>query len=172
MSWEEIHVEKLKCPCGKGTYTVRLLMDDWNRSEENWEMDCPICKKKYQLYEYNYHDSGLDCKAYLWVVKKLYEEMVKDKKHLEQTKISLVNSAKTRYKDKWLFYFHDAKTKKEVWRKLTDDGNRNLNLSTFFSHTQNDDIIKYVRDYFNYNNLLFILNKLEIKDNGIEKKTK
>ena len=41
--------------------------------------------------------------------------MIKDKKHLEQTKTSVVNLAKTRYMDKWLFYFHDAKTKKEVW---------------------------------------------------------
>lgn len=170
MSWEEMSVRQYKCPCGSGTYTVRGFMDDWNRSEERWEMDCPICKQKYQLYTYHYYDSGMVCDAYLWVPRKLYEEMKGIEEKLERTKEEISGIAHSRYMDMWLSYFNDAKTKKEVWRRLTGNGKKYPSLSTFYSHTKNDDLTKYISHYFDYDNLTFILKKLEIKDSEIDKK--
>lgn len=171
MSWEEMRVRKYKCPCGSGTYTVRSFMDDWNRTEESWEMDCPICKKKYQLYTYHYYDSGMMCNAYLWVPKDLYSEMEKIKERLEKSKEEVVNLARSRYMGMWLSYFSDAKTKKEVWRRLTNNGERYPSLSTFYSNIKNNNIRKYIADYFCHDNLAFILEKLRIKDADIYKKT-
>ncbi|CEG13797.1 conserved hypothetical protein [groundwater metagenome] len=169
MSWEEMSHRQYKCPCDAGTYTITSLMDDWNRSEERWEMDCTICKQKYHLYTYHYYDSGMACEAYLWVPRKSYEEMKNVEEHLERTKKEIVDLAHSRYVDKWHSYFDGAKTKKEVWRRLTNNGKKYPSLSTFYSHTKNDDLTKYIRHYFYYDNLAYILEKLGIKDDEINK---
>ena len=161
--------KQYKCPCGSGTYTVISLTDDWNRSEEQWEMDCSICKQIYQLYSYYYYDSGMTCEAYLWVSKKLYEEMKNVEQEFEKAKKEIIDQANSRYMKIWLSYFNDAKTKKEVWRRLTDNGKKYPSLSTFYSQTKNNDITKYIRNYFYFDNLTYIFEKLGIDDKDINK---
>ena len=113
MSWEEMNVKQNKCPCGSGTYTITYLIDDWNRSDEHWEMNCKICKQKYQLYTYYYIESGMTCDAHLWVSRKLYKKMKNVEEHLKRTINETVDLAHSRYMDKWRSYFDGVKTKKE-----------------------------------------------------------
>lgn len=169
MSWEEMSRRQYKCPCGSGTYTIISLSDDWCRSEERREMDCIICEQKYQLYTYHYYDSGMTCEAYLWVPRKLYEEMKNDEENLNKTKKEILDLAHSRYMSTWRSYFNGAKTKKEAWRRLTNNGKKYPTLSTFYSHTKNDDLAKYISNYFYYDNLTYIIEKLGIKDDEIDK---
>jgi|GEM_PF-2905425 len=67
MNWELSRASKHKCPCGQGTYTVRKFVDDWNRSEEQWDMDCLKCRRKYHLYSSINPKSGRLLRTNRWV---------------------------------------------------------------------------------------------------------
>lgn len=62
MSWEEKGISSIPCPCGKGVITRTDYMDDWNRCEEKYSIDCPDCKAKYKFVTRSYYkhagDSG------------------------------------------------------------------------------------------------------------------
>lgn len=48
MSWETIRINKITCPCGKGTIEQEIKGDDWNRIEEETPVImCDECAKKY-----------------------------------------------------------------------------------------------------------------------------
>ena len=50
MSWETIKVNKINCPCGKGTIEKEIKGDDWNRIEEETPIiNCDDCSKKYKI---------------------------------------------------------------------------------------------------------------------------
>lgn len=69
MNWELSRASKHKCPCGQGTYTVRTFLDDWNRSEEQWDMDCLKCRRKYDLYSSTSLKSGKLLRTNRWMKK-------------------------------------------------------------------------------------------------------
>lgn len=62
MSWEETGTRSIPCPCGKGVITRTDYMDDWNRSEEKYSIECPECRAKYKFVSQSYYkhagDSG------------------------------------------------------------------------------------------------------------------
>lgn len=145
-------------------------MDDWNRSEERWEMDCLTCKQNYRLYTHHYYDSGMACSSCLWVQNGQYESVERIEAQLTKAKEDVVRVATSRYMDKWLSYFQDAKSKKEIWRRLTDNGRRYPSLSTFYAHTRHMDPESCVRKEFDYGNVLIILQKLGITDEEINGK--
>lgn len=50
MSWETIRVNKIKCPCVKGTIEQEIKGDDWNRIEEETPIiQCEECSKRYKI---------------------------------------------------------------------------------------------------------------------------
>lgn len=49
MSWEEISRKEVKCPCKKGTVALIAYMDDWNRTKDSINIECPECKRKYEI---------------------------------------------------------------------------------------------------------------------------
>jgi len=108
--------------------------------------------------------------AYLWVPRESYEKIEEIERQLERTKEEIVNLEHSRYMDAWLSYFNTVKTKKEVWRILTDDGKRYPSLSTFYSDVRDSDLRHYLREYFSYDNLAFVLKKLKIEDKEIDEK--
>ena len=69
MNWELSGASKHKCPCGQGTYTIRIFLDDWNRSEEQWDMDCIKCRRKYDLCSTTIPKSGRLLRTNRWVRK-------------------------------------------------------------------------------------------------------
>ena len=164
MSWEEMSSTKSKCPCGQGTYTVRSYMDDWNRLEDRWEMDCPECQERFQLYTYYYLDSGMTWDSKIWVLSEEFERYRLIEEELEIIKVEVVGLFISRYLDRWISYFDDTKTKKDVWRRLTDNGERYPSLSTFYSHIRGSDVLEYLRKEVNFHNLPFMITKLGIVD--------
>ena len=67
MNWELSGACKHKCPCGQGTYTIRTFLDDWKRPEEQWDMDCPKCRRKYDLCSIATPKSGRLLRTNRWV---------------------------------------------------------------------------------------------------------
>ncbi len=55
MSWEEISKKEVKCPCEKGTITLTIEGDDWNRLREKTSIECPECKKIYEIVSKTHH---------------------------------------------------------------------------------------------------------------------
>ena len=56
MSWEEMGMRKIKCPCRCGSIYQKHFMDDWNRCRNDEPIiDCAVCEKKYKI-ESEYFD--------------------------------------------------------------------------------------------------------------------
>ena len=149
MSWEEDFRKSYPCPCGKGEYEVISYSDDWGSSKMGYAMLCPECKKKY-VYDHTiigWH-SGDEIERG-WVLKSVLEEEQKYRKNVE-------TKAKELYYDKWRDCFADAKTKKEIWKRLTLNGKYYPSLGTFYKHTKGygrEKLIESVNCYFKYSNL-------------------
>jgi hypothetical protein len=46
MSWEQMRSDTRPCPCGKGTITYCMDMDDWNRFRHYQIIDCAKCQSE------------------------------------------------------------------------------------------------------------------------------
>lgn len=167
MSWEELSNSQYKCPCGSGTFTIRFFTDDWNRTEERWEMDCPICRQNYRLYTYFHHDLEMTSSSFIWAKKEQYEDVERIGAQLTQAKEDVVKAAASSYMNEWLLYFSDARSKKEIWRRLTDNGMRYPSLSTFYAQTRHTQTASYLQREFSYNNVPIILHKLGVGEEEI-----
>ncbi len=62
MSWDVMGKKSVACPCGKGLITRTDYMDDWNRCDESYTIECPDCRKKYNLVSYSQY--GHHCETY------------------------------------------------------------------------------------------------------------
>jgi hypothetical protein len=167
MSWEEMSVHKYKCPCKSSTYTITVLSDDWHRTKEQVVMDCPKCKKEYCQYDYSYPDSGMDCGSFVWVRRKELGAVKQMETKLHKAERDVINLAQKRYLSKWLTCFKDAKSKKEIWRRLTDSGKRYPSITAFYSHIKNKGIELYLSEEFYPENIPTILKKICIVDREI-----
>ena len=68
MSWEEVGITTVPCLCGKGYISRTDYMDDWNRYESKYSIECPECSKKYHIItrrSYRKHDGELGEDQYL-----------------------------------------------------------------------------------------------------------
>ncbi|MCZ2258073.1 hypothetical protein [Sporosarcina sp. G11-34] len=149
MSWEEMSDRSYPCSCGKGTYTVLIEMDDWNRQRENRVMHCSGCAKKEKEYE----------------IKKVNEKELLQKLD-EEVKIHFAK----RYMDQSLKYFAATKNKKEKWALAKDMGIEKDSISTFYNRWKSKGMDEYIRNLANYNNMQKIIQVLNIEDSGLDSK--
>lgn len=170
MSWEEMRVEKHKCPCGKGIYSVTHLMDDWNRSEDKWEMNCNVCKEKYTLFQYPVFDSGMHTSRAGWVKKSLLNKIKRIEKDLNVLSEKGIEIFINRYKTEWLRYFRDQKSKKKIWGRLNNYELNTGSLSTFYSHVKDYGLDNHLVSYIKFHNLQRILEMLKISDQDLFEK--
>jgi hypothetical protein len=147
MSWEEMSAEQRACPCGQGVFTIRRYMDDWNRVEDRWAMNCPRCTKEYTLDSFSYYHSGLHQVGYRWVVTVKFKQAQSLRKEAEQLKARAFDAAKRRYLSRWLSRF-EGQTKKDVWTRLTANGEQYPSLGTFYKHLRDGGQTRYLTDYF------------------------
>jgi hypothetical protein len=67
MNWELSSIISHKCPCGRGTYSVRTFLDDWRRAEEQWDMNCSECRGKYELHSSANLKTGRLLRSNRWI---------------------------------------------------------------------------------------------------------
>ena len=122
-------------------------------------MNCKKCMRDYALHGYEYYDSGMRCFAYKWILKSVLKFadhiQLEGEKAAEQARML----AKKKYWDVWLARF-EGESKKGAWVILTENGKEYPSLSTFYSHTRNEDLSHYLKSFFqaHLNRVLLILN--------------
>lgn len=169
MSWDEMKCTEYHCPCGKSTYTVKLFMDDWGRSEERWNMECPDCKQNYRLYSISYYHKARSEASPCWVPRSAYEEVEETREKLFSTRKEATNIAATRYLGNWWDYFKDIKIKKRVWEILIQKKKVTYpSLQMFYSDVNRKGLEAFLRGWFAYDELPIILEILSVKDADLE----
>lgn len=167
MSRELDSIKEYACPCGSGKYVVSHYSDDWNRFDETWEMTCPNCKKEYVCYTYYYYDSGMSCSSNIWVPVRLYNKYKDFETRISNRKKEILNKAKTKWLSVWIEYFKKIKSKKDIWRILTDNGKRYPSLSSFYSHTSGKPMSTYLENEFRYDSIPIILKIINKEDSDL-----
>ncbi len=166
MSWEEMSVEKHPCPCGKGTYSVTLRMDDWHRTAKSMKMDCEDCRGQYVIHTENSHRSGLPHVVQFWISKDVAAEHDRLLEEARTARSKIVNLRTQRHLPKWLALFGN-KNKKQAWALLTNKGDRYPALGTFYQHTKEEGLPQYLERHFrNADDSAFneMLNLLGVED--------
>ncbi|MDD4959372.1 MAG: hypothetical protein PHS51_08480 [Gallionella sp.] len=161
MSWEDSSPIARPCPCGMGQYFRIIRSDDWNRYEEQWEMHCPSCKKKYGLYAKNYSRKGMVSPYQCWLPHLVLEELAVATEELKQAEKTLSAYATAHYQEQWNNHFI-GKKKKTVWRELTEDGKCYPSLSTFYLHIRESSLEQQLARYFNYRELPTLVRVLKL----------
>ena len=49
MSYDLVKVNKVDCPCGKGKIVLKMYENDWNQEQNETEIECSECAKKYKI---------------------------------------------------------------------------------------------------------------------------
>lgn len=160
-----MRVRKSKCPCGLGEYKARWFDDEEGKTDEQWIMLCPKCKKKYSWYSYRspskkYSDN-------LWIPNKLFNKFKKNEQLFRFIEEDTIPKARKKYLEKWLRHFSKVKTKKEIWSIITDGGKSCLALSTFHYLMKHYGQEGFLKKYFTWWRVPSILKILQITDSDL-----
>lgn len=145
MSWEQMSADTKPCPCGKGTITYYMDMDDWNRTRHYKTIDCAKCKaeadEKHRL------------------------EVERERKR-ESLLTRAVKIAEKRYLARWLAMY-EGKNKKAAWLLYTG-GSGYPALGTFYKHVKFDGSVEqYLRRSFSHD-FQKVLKQMKVKDREID----
>lgn len=164
MPFGQNHVQKYKCPCGKSYFTVKSYHDENGLFDEHWEMACPRCEQLYQLNTHVMEKNGLLQEAYLWTPVSLFSELAIAENQLRNVQADALLLAREMYLEKWVLYFSGARTKKDIWSRLTNDGKREPSYEIFDEFVNRNNLSEYLQNYFQYHNMDYILKKVGAQD--------
>lgn len=143
MSWSTTSRYTYPCSCGKGTYTVHVEMDDWNRQRDHRVIHCPECAEKEKEHKM---------------------KIVNERKHLRELDEEVRIYFDEHYMEQWFKYFAPTKNKKEKWTLANDMGIERGSISTFYNRWKSRSMDEYIRSLANYNNMQKIIQVLHIED--------
>ena len=168
MSWEESPPIVRPCPCGIGHYTIIERTDDWGRSEERWEMQCQSCVENYGLFSFDYNRKGIVSTSRNWIPRQLSNELATMESTIEREKENLSAFAMTEFLERWKQHFK-GKTKKAIWRELTQDGARYPSLPTFYLHIRESNLEQQLARYFDYREIATVIRILQLNHPEIDR---
>jgi uncharacterized protein YutD len=161
-------MQKYQCPCGRSYFTVKRYHDKSGQFDEHWEMNCNHCKQRYQLSSFlKETDQGIN-EAYLWAPINIFSELAIVEGQLHRAQNDALALARELYLERWILHCCRGQTKRDVWRNLSDDGRREPGFALFDSLVNDLNMGDYLKDYFNYLNLDYILKKLRARDLRLE----
>lgn len=145
MSWEVMQTTIGPCACGAGTETYTLEIDDWNRTRNATEINCPVSREKRE------------------------QEVAADRRR-EERRDSLLRKtlalATERYCAAWLELFAGM-TKKAAWQRYTG-GKGYPALGTFYQHVKHAGGLSQHLEWCLKNDLEHCLKVLGIEDGEIK----
>lgn len=171
MSWEDSEPQYRSCPCGKGRYSVVYRSDDWGRSDERWAMHCEHCSETHGLYSYNINRKGIDETYYGWLPESGLAEILRLNKKISHEERTLATYLKAVHAIGWHRHFN-GKTKKAIWRELTDDGSDYPSLSTFYDHVRRSGLDQILGSYLTYSHIKTLIRILQPKDTKLSAQVK
>jgi len=157
-------MQKYKCPCGKSYFTVNRYHDDKGPFDEHWEMNCNQCKQCYQLSSFLKETDREINEAYLWAPINIFSELAIVECQLHEAQNDALAMARELYLERWILHCCRGQTKRDIWKNLSDDGRREPGFALFDSLVNDLNMGHYLKDYFNYLNLDYILKKLRVRD--------
>jgi hypothetical protein len=149
VSWEEMSREEYPCDCGKGTYTVALEMDDWNRVRKHRKMHCTECAKRESLKEF---------------------QISEERQRRQRLEKEIPAYFFEKYLEDWLSHFASARNKKDAWSIADKLKVENYTLSNFYSINKRRSIEEYVKRLVTPGNMTKIMQALNIDDNDLKNK--
>jgi hypothetical protein len=168
MSLLHNHQHKYKCPCGKGHYTVNIYNDKSGPVDEHWKMNCIHCKQSYQLSSILKKTKYGVNESYVWTPISIFGDLAFAEGQLHKAENDLMSMARELYLEKWILYFSGARTKREIWNRMTDNGQREPDFYLFDQMVYEYNLSEYLERYFQYHNLEHILKKLNVRDMRLE----
>ncbi len=163
-----ISEQKHQCPCGQSFFTVKKFHDRNGLFEEYWEMSCNRCKQGYQLDNFLKETENGPAEAYFWVPRNIFSDMVILEAQLHKAQKSILALAHEMYLEQWTLYCYKGKTKREIWNRLTSQGKREPGYKLFDRMATSSNMADYLKDYFNYQNMDYVLKKLNVRDSKID----
>lgn len=161
-------MQKYQCPCGKSYFTVNRYHDDQGPFDEHWEMNCNHCKQRYQLSSFLQEtDQGIN-EAYLWAPINIFSELAIVEGQLHRAQNDALALARELYLERWILHCCRGENKRDIWKNLSDDGRREPGFALFDRLVNDLNMGDYLKDYFNYLNLDYILKKLRARDLRLE----
>lgn len=168
----------VKCPCGSGDYSILIERRSGFFDKDRIKMRCPVCKEKYRIYDAIFDEhfpSGSE--RFIWVSRELYDEYGSTKARFNKSRKEVANLLESKYMDTMGSCYHNTKTKKEFWRKLTDNGKRYPPLGSFYRHFSRDGLTDVLRHHVqalssDYERAPIVLKKMGIWNTEIETRLK
>lgn len=169
MSWEEFKYQKT-CPCSKGKYTITRQENDWGKSHLWFKMNCESCQNTYVQFTSHYHDPGAPggtSSSDFWVLKEDKQALDDLQKQIKREKEAILSMGQARYLQRWLDTFVD-KPKKRIWAELKSIAHHCVpSLGTFYTRTKDESLEDYLREWFDAEKLISILDFLGIHDSEL-----
>ena len=143
---------------------MALFADDWGRLERRWEMVCSKCIDNYRLFTSYKTRMGITEPNLRWVPKSLVDQITGLERQIDREIQRGSQYVKSLYTTGWQQYF-DGKSRKAIWRELTQDGALYPSISTFYSHARQVGIDQVLDSYLGYHNIQIVVDVLGLEDN-------
>jgi hypothetical protein len=167
MSWEEMQSRQNPCPCGQGHYVVADFMDDWNRTEERWTMECSRCVKTHGIYTTSRDEKGVSYPDHSWVPRRVLTELARAQSAVDAKQGAVDEYLRRAYRAG----FHRrlaGLSRKAIWQALTDGGKAYPALGTFYKHVRDSGIDSVLDGYLEYRDVDVLVRILGIEDEHLD----
>lgn len=104
---------------------------------------------------------------YSWLSRVVLQELSIAATELAQSKEALSVYARTEFVERWNRHFN-GKTKKNVWRELTEDGKHYPSLPTFYAHVRHSTMQRELDRYFEWHTLPTVARVLELSRSELQ----
>jgi hypothetical protein len=146
-----------------GHYNIVCRMDDWNRHDEQWTMDCPTCRGEHGVYTTFATRDGMVATRYVWVPRAALQDLQDARDRIAAIKLDFSKYLETHHGAAWTAHF-DGKTRAVVWRELTNDGREYPSLSTFSAQVRQPGLDQALKDYLQYDAVDTVIRILQLND--------
>ena len=75
----------------------------------------------------------------------LFSKLAITESHLHKVQADALLLAREMYLENWMLYFSGARTKKDIWSRLTDDGKREPSHEVFDEFVNRNNLSEYLR---------------------------
>lgn len=164
--------QKFRCPCGESYFTIKSFHDSNGPFEEHWEMKCGRCKQGYQLSSVLGETKRGPSEMYLWAPRNIHADLGLAESNLKKAQKEVLNIAHEMYLEQWILYCFKGKNKREIWNRMTSNGQKEPQFALFENLLLSLDFAEVLTNYFNYQNMDYIFDKLDITNEVLDEMKK
>lgn len=164
MAFKNVSKQKHHCPCGDGFYTVTKFRDTEGLFDEHWEMKCSRCREAYKLSNMPHNSNDIISEIKFWAPSKISYRLINAEENLLKAQKDVLDLAHEMYLEQWMLHCCKGKNKKELWSRITNKGEREPDFVLFNKTADSNNLSDYLKQYFNFQNLDYVLGQLSVRD--------